>query len=89
MQAAKADLEVIQQNLVNRYPEDMGFGIRAVPYLDTVIGSYSGSLWLVEAAVACLLVITCANVATLLLVRAQERAREMSVRAALEQTGEG
>jgi predicted permease len=81
--SAKADLEVIQQNLASRYPEDLGFGIRAVPYLDTVIGSYSGSLWLVEAAVACLLLITCANVATLLLVRAQERAREMSVRAAL------
>jgi putative ABC transport system permease protein len=81
--AAKAELEVIQQNLVNRYPEDIGFGIRAVAYLDTVIGSYSGSLWLVEAAVGCLLLITCANVATLLLVRAQERAREMSVRAAL------
>ena len=82
-QSAKADLEVIQQNLVSKYPEDFGFGIRAVPYLDTVIGSYSGSLWLVEAAVACLLLITCANVATLLLVRAQERAREMGVRAAL------
>ncbi len=81
--SAKADLEVIQQNLARRYPEDFGFGVRAVPYLDTVIGSYSGSLWLVEAAVACLLLITCANVATLLLVRAQERAKEMSVRAAL------
>ena len=83
LEAAKAELEVIQQNLVSRYREDQGFGIRAVSYLDTVIGSYSGSLWLVEAAVACLLLITCANVATLLLVRAQERAREMSVRAAL------
>jgi putative ABC transport system permease protein len=83
LSSAKVDLEVIQQNLVSRYPEDFGFGIRAVPYLDTVIGSYSGSLWLVEAAVACLLLITCANVATLLLVRTQERAREMSVRAAL------
>ena len=83
LSSAKADLEVIQQNLASRYPDDFGFGIRAVPYLDTVIGSYSGSLWLVEAAVACLLLITCANVATLLLVRAQERAREMSVRAAL------
>jgi putative ABC transport system permease protein len=81
--AAKAELEVIQHNLVKLYPEDIGFGVRAVPYLDTVIGGYSGSLWLVEAAVACLLLITCANVATLLLVRAQQRAREMSVRAAL------
>jgi putative ABC transport system permease protein len=83
LQTAKPDLEVIQQNLVSRYPEDFGFGIRAVSYLDTVIGNYSGSLWLVEIAVACLLLITCANVATLLLVRAQERTREMSVRAAL------
>ena len=83
LQTAKADLEVLQQNLVRRYSEDFGFGIRAVSYLDTVIGSYSGSLWLVDAAVACLLLITCANVATLLLVRAQERTREMSVRAAL------
>ncbi|MBV9875225.1 MAG: ABC transporter permease [Verrucomicrobia bacterium] len=83
LESAKAELEVIQQNLATRYIQDQGFGIRAVSYLDTVIGSYSGSLWLVEAAVACLLLITCANVATLLLVRAQERAREMSVRAAL------
>jgi predicted permease len=83
LEAAKAELEVIQQNMVSRHFEDQGFGIRAVSYLDTVIGSYSGSLWLVEAAVACLLLITCANVATLLLVRAQERGREMSVRAAL------
>src|ERR1700722_14271030 len=44
--AAKAELEVIQHNLVNLYPEDIGFGVRAIPYLDTVIGSYSGSLWL-------------------------------------------
>jgi putative ABC transport system permease protein len=83
LEAAKAELEVIQQNLVSRYSEDQGFGVRAISYLDTVIGSYSGSLWLVGAAVACLLLITCANVATLLLVRAQERAKEMSVRAAL------
>ena len=83
LEAAKAELGVIQQNLATRYSEDQGFGVRAVSYLDTVVGSYSGSLWLVEAAVACLLLITCANVATLLLVRAQERAREMSVRAAL------
>jgi putative ABC transport system permease protein len=83
LQSAGADLTVIQQNLANQYPADSGFGIRVVSYLDTVVGGYSGSLWLVETAVGCLLLITCANVATLLLVRAQERSREMSVRAAL------
>ena len=83
LEAAKAELEVIQQNLASRYRDDQGFGVRAVSYLDTVIGGYSGLLWLVEAAVACLLLITCANVAALLLVRAQERAKEMSVRVAL------
>jgi putative ABC transport system permease protein len=83
LEGVRAELEVVQQNLASSHSEDQGFGVRAISYLDTVIGSYSGSLWLVGAAVACLLLITCANVATLLLVRAQERVREMSVRAAL------
>ena len=84
LQQAQADLEVIQGNLVALYPAtDAGFGIRIAPYLEGVVSDYSTTVWLLEAAVACLLLITCANVANLLLARAQERLKEVSIRAAI------
>jgi putative ABC transport system permease protein len=83
LEAARADCEVIQHNLVTLHPENNGFGVRVVPYVDLVIGSFSGTLWVVEVAVACLLLITCANVANLLLARSQERRKEIGIRAAL------
>jgi putative ABC transport system permease protein len=54
-----------------------------MPYLDGVVGSYSAVLFLLEAAVTCLLLITCADIANLLLGRSQARRREISIRAAL------
>jgi putative ABC transport system permease protein len=75
---------VIQGNLIAMYPAtDAGYGIRIAPYLEGVVSDYSETVWLLEAAVACLLLITCANVGNLLLARAQERFREVSIRAAL------
>jgi predicted permease len=83
-QQAQAELEVIQQNQIAGYPAmDAGFGIRLVPYLDGVVSDYAKTVWLLEIAVACLLLITCANVANLLLARAQEHLKELSIRAAL------
>jgi putative ABC transport system permease protein len=83
-QQALADLQVINQNLIARYPiTNSGFGVRLMPYLDGVVGSYSAVLFLLEAAVTCLLLITCANIANLLLGRSQARRREISIRAAL------
>jgi putative ABC transport system permease protein len=81
---AQADLEVIRKNLADRYPAtNSAYGIRIVPYLDSVVDDYSPTLWLLEGAVACLLLITCANVANLLLARTRERRREISIRVAI------
>src|SRR6201987_2508034 len=84
LQQAQVDLEVIQRNLIALYPAmDAGFGIRIAPYLEDVVSDYSTTGWLLEGAGGCLLLVTCANVANLLLARAQERLREVSIRAAL------
>ena len=54
-----------------------------VPMRDDVVGDIKKTLWMVAATAALVLLVTCANVANLLLVRADGRHRELSVRAAL------
>jgi len=81
---AQSEFEVINRSLIATYPAtSSGFGIRLAPFLDSVVSDYSATLWFLGAAVACLLVITCANAANLLLARARERKKEITIRAAL------
>jgi len=54
-----------------------------IPMRDDVVGDIKKTLWIVAATAALVLLVTCANVANLLLVRADGRHRELSVRAAL------
>jgi len=84
LEQAQADFEVINRNLILKYPEvNSLFGVRLEPLLNSVVGDYSATLWLLGGAVVCLLLITCANTANLLLARARERTKEITVRAAL------
>lgn len=56
---------------------------RLIPLRDDIVGDAAQTLWIVAATAVLVLLVTCTNVANLLLVRADGRHRELSVRAAL------
>jgi len=52
-------------------------------FADKILGNVRPTLWALAAAVACLLLIVCANATSLFVARAAGRSREMAVRAAV------
>jgi putative ABC transport system permease protein len=81
---ARAELDRITANLVATAPEP-GISVvtRVTPLDRQARGGAGGSLWLLLAAVGAVLALVCANLAHLLLARAQARAPEAAVRRAL------
>ena len=63
--------------------EDARLGPKVRPLLDDLVGDIGKSLWVVMATIGMVLLIACANVANLLLVRTEGRAQELAVRAAI------
>ena len=60
-----------------------GHSLQITPLEEQILGRAGRSIWVLQAAVALVLLIACGNVANLLMVRAQARHRELTVLSAL------
>jgi len=87
IEQATADMRVIGERIVAQYAEShTGTGIQLVPLHEEIVGGVKPILLALLCAVGFVLLIVCANVASLTLVRSAGRAPEIAIRMALGAT---
>jgi len=81
---AQAEMNTIAERLAKAYPDsDAGTGVVLVPLRDQMVGAYRRPLMVLLVAVGFILLIACANVASLIMTRTAARDREIAIRRAM------
>jgi predicted permease len=83
LQQAQAEMSAIMQDLERKYPANSRRGVLVEPMLEYAVEQFRTSLYVLLAAVGCLLLIVCMNLGGLLVARAGARTHEFAIRAAL------
>jgi predicted permease len=90
LEQARNRIEVLQARIPERFPsitqeelDGFGWGVSLVTLKENLVEDVATVLWLVLGTVGFVLLIACANVANLFLVRAEGRQKEIAVRAAM------
>ncbi len=82
-QQAQAEMSTVMQRLERQYPANKQRGVLVEPIFEYAVVQFRTSLYVLLAAVGCLLLIVCVNLGGLLITRASGRAHEFAIRAAL------